>query len=112
MVHVGRNLWVHLAQQLLKQRHPEQGALAHNQESSENLQGRESTAIRASAPTPTQHRSAVWCSGGISCVPVCVVLALASVFFAPSLQVFLDMDKIPARLFSKLSSHTSLSLSS
>ena len=54
MVHVGRNLWVHLAQQLLKQRHPEQGALAHNQESSENLQGRESTASEQSVPV-LQH---------------------------------------------------------
>lgn len=54
LAEVGRALWIHLAQALLKQRHPEQGALAHNQESSENLQGRESTASEQSVPV-LQH---------------------------------------------------------
>ena len=44
MAEVGRDLWVHLAQPLLQQGHPEQGAQAHVQAVLEDLQGGDSTA--------------------------------------------------------------------
>jgi len=43
MAEVGRNLWVHLLQPLLKQEHPQKGAQNHIQVDFEDLQVEDST---------------------------------------------------------------------
>jgi len=113
MAEVGRDCWVHLIQPLLKQGHPEQCAQVYVQADFEDLQGRDPTALWAACArlqSHTQHRSAAWCSGGTSCVPVCAHCLLSwhwagTILFASSLQVFIHIDEIPwSLLFSQLNS--------
>jgi len=75
MADVGRTFWVHPAQPLLQQEHPEQEPRTTSRQLLEIPKEETPQPLRAayaSAPTPAYHKSTFWCTKGSSCVPVCI----------------------------------------
>ena len=102
MVEAGRELWTHL----LQQHHPEQGAQAHSQVASRELQGGDPTASGQPVPVLRHpHSTALLLVFrgnllGCSLCPQLLVLAggtseqRLSLFCATSLQVFINISEI------------------
>ena len=115
MAEAGRALCVPVSQPLLQQHHPEQGAQAHGQAASGELQGGDPTA--SGQPVPVLHHLLLVFRGSLLGYSLCLLpLVLAqgihqkepgSVLCA--LQVYIDTDEIPLScLLSRLSSSSSL----
>ena len=81
MAEEGKDLWVHLAQTLLKSRHPQQGAQDHVQAASEDLLAFSLVSVCQCSVTCTEQKCFLMFRGNILCSSLCpllLVLALST----------------------------------